>query len=218
MAISYTSQDYTTGKQILVFPDHYVGVAQTFLKGDTAATDVDGRKIVKAGTIYPSNDAKALGVVLNDVDITDGDGAGSLIIHGFIKTGAIPVIATTAAKNALKNIQFLPLTAPTATMSVVTLEIPVGQAKDTQNTVDVNIEGVHFRDAASDTDNWTITGLTTAKIEVEKILVSNSGAKVTFVLNNTAATAAGSITVLPKAAATTTGDVPTAAATIVTVA
>lgn len=109
MAIEYKSQDYGTGKQILVFPDHYVCVAHTFLKGDAAATTTDdGRKIIKAGTIYPSNDASAIGIVFNDIDVTNGDSAGALLIHGFVKTAALPVAAEAAAKSALKQIEFLP--------------------------------------------------------------------------------------------------------------
>lgn len=108
MAITTISQDYTTGKQILAFPDHYVSVARTFLKDDAAATTSDGRKIIKAGTIYPTNDAAAIGIVFNDVDVTDGDATGALLIHGFVKTAALPAQPQAAAKTALKQIEFLP--------------------------------------------------------------------------------------------------------------
>ena len=109
MAVEYNKQDYTTAKQILVFPDHYVAVAQTFLSNDSAAVTEDGRKIIKAGTIYPSNDANAIGVVFNDMDVTNGDRTGAVIIHGFIKTAALPVAPDAAAKEALKQISFLPI-------------------------------------------------------------------------------------------------------------
>lgn len=108
MAVAYSSQDYTTGKQILVFPDHYVSVAHTFNKDDAAATTIDGRKVIKAGTIYPSNGASAIGVVFNDIDVTNGDATGALLIHGFVKTAAIPAAPTAEAKTALKQIEFLP--------------------------------------------------------------------------------------------------------------
>lgn len=108
MAVEYNSQDYTTGKQILVFPDHYVCVAHTFTKDDAAATAVDGRKIIKAGTVYPTNDASAKGIVFNDMDVTNGDVTGALLIHGFVKTAALPVAPAAAAKTALKQIEFLP--------------------------------------------------------------------------------------------------------------
>lgn len=108
MAIEYKTQDFTTGKQILVFPDHYVCVAHTFEKDDAAATTVDGRKIIKAGTVYPTNDASAKGIVFNDMDVTNGDATGALLIHGFVKTAALPVAPAAAAKTALKMIEFMP--------------------------------------------------------------------------------------------------------------
>ena len=108
MAIEYKSQDYSTGKQILVFPDHYVCVAHTFAKDDAAAITEDGRKIIKAGTIYPTNDASAKGIVFNDMDVTNGDATGALLIHGFVKTAALTATPAAAAKTALKMIEFMP--------------------------------------------------------------------------------------------------------------
>lgn len=106
--VEYNSQSYVTGKQILVFPDHYVSVAHTFTKDDPAAVDVDGRKVIKAGTIYPANDATVKGIVWADYDITKGDVTGALIIHGFIKTAALPVAPSQEAKAALPMIAFMP--------------------------------------------------------------------------------------------------------------
>lgn len=108
MAVEYNTQEFTTGKNILAFPDHYVSVAHTFMKDDAAAVEVDGKKIIKAGTIYPANDATAKGVVWADYDVTKGDVTGALIIHGFVKTSAIPAAATTEAKTALPMVAFMP--------------------------------------------------------------------------------------------------------------
>lgn len=108
MAIEYKTQDYATGKQILVFPDHYVCVAHTFEKDDAAAATVDGRKIIKAGTVYPTNDASAIGIVFSDMDVTDGDVTGAVLIHGFVKTAALPAAPAAEAKAALKMIEFMP--------------------------------------------------------------------------------------------------------------
>ena len=52
--VEFKHTDYTTAKGVLVFPDHYVSVAHTFKKDDAAAVTQDGRKIVKAGTLYPA--------------------------------------------------------------------------------------------------------------------------------------------------------------------
>lgn len=109
MSVSYKKQDYITGKQILAFPDHYVCVAHTFLKDDAAAITEDGRKIIKAGTIYPTNDANAQGIVFSNVDVTDGDVTSAILIHGFVKTAALPAAPAEAAKTALKQVSFLPI-------------------------------------------------------------------------------------------------------------
>lgn len=104
MAVEFKSQDYTTSKNILLFPDHYVSVAHTFHTSD--GTDVDGKKIVKAGTVYPANDDTAQGVVWADYDVTNGDVTGALIVHGFIKAAALPEPLTDEAKGVLSMIQF----------------------------------------------------------------------------------------------------------------
>lgn len=90
MSVEFNHTDFATGKNILAFPDHYVCKAHTFLKNDAAATTVNGKKIIKAGTIYPANDATAVGVVWADYDVTNGDVTGALIIHGFVKKAALP--------------------------------------------------------------------------------------------------------------------------------
>ena len=108
MSVQHNQQSYVTGKQILVFPDHYVSVAHTFLKDDAAAVTVEGRKIIKAGTIYPANDATAKGVVWADYDVTNGDVTGALIIHGFVKTAALPAAPSAEAKAALPQVAFMP--------------------------------------------------------------------------------------------------------------
>ena len=111
-------------KQILAIPDHYVAIGITHAKATVGvpgnAVLVDGRYIVKAGTIYPANDATAIGVVLNDYDVTDGDKAIAVVVHGFIKTAAIPAVPAAAAKTALKGIQFLPHSSTVFAVSYLT--------------------------------------------------------------------------------------------------
>ena len=111
MSIEYTKQEYGSSKGILVFPDHYVAYGQIFAKDHAlAVTDATtGRKIVKAGTVFPANDATAVGIVLNDVDVTYGDVNGAVVIHGFIKTAALPEAPNVLAIPVLKGIFFMPL-------------------------------------------------------------------------------------------------------------
>ena len=44
--------------------------------------DEKGNKTVAAGTIFPSNDAKATGILFEDVDVTYGNHEGSLLVAG----------------------------------------------------------------------------------------------------------------------------------------
>lgn len=48
--------------------------------------DYDGRthKVLKAGTIYPSNDSSVKGIIFNDVDVSNGNNKGSLMVAGRI--------------------------------------------------------------------------------------------------------------------------------------
>ncbi|MBD8037097.1 hypothetical protein H9635_10100 [Solibacillus sp. A46] len=70
------------------------------------ATDANGRKIVRAGTIYPANDATAKGIVYNDVDVTHGPQPGSLIVEAYILEERLPEAPTEEVKTALKEIKF----------------------------------------------------------------------------------------------------------------
>lgn len=84
--------------QILFNVQHQMSVGIKLGKTSNAAQDIGGRKIVKAGT--PLNgDLKArttafvkavdstnpaVGVLLHDVDVTDADANGTLLIFGFV--------------------------------------------------------------------------------------------------------------------------------------
>ena len=95
---------YTNRKEILKY-DHFV--SERVILTQSNATTVNGRKIVKAGTILPANDATAKGVVLYDVDVTNGDEMGAFVIHGFIDKSKIPTQPESAAITALPMIKFI---------------------------------------------------------------------------------------------------------------
>ena len=94
---------------ILQYPDHFVCMPQFFAKDSELAVTIDGRKIIKAGTIYPANDETAKGIVFGDLDVTDGDQNGALLIHGFVNTAKLPQAPLNGAKLALKGIEFFPV-------------------------------------------------------------------------------------------------------------
>lgn len=49
-----------------------------------ATTAENGSKYVKMGTVYPSNDANAIGIVYEDVDVTTGNMPGSVVTKGVV--------------------------------------------------------------------------------------------------------------------------------------
>lgn len=78
----------------------------TTIVSDAGVATVDGKKIVKAGTILPANDATAKGILYNDVDVTYGPQPGALIEEAYILEARLPVAPVAAAKTALTKITF----------------------------------------------------------------------------------------------------------------
>lgn len=56
-----------------------------------AVTAEDGTKYVPMGTIFPSNDGNATGIIYEDVDVTTGDMPGSVVTKGIIYEDKLPV-------------------------------------------------------------------------------------------------------------------------------
>lgn len=54
------------------------------IPAEGATTAANGGKYVKMGTAYPSNDANAIGIVYEDVDVTTGNMPGSVVTKGVV--------------------------------------------------------------------------------------------------------------------------------------
>ena len=222
MTMEFNHTDYGSAKGILVFPDHYVAFGVKHAKGTAGtpglSTLIDGRYIVKAGTIYPANDATAQGVVLNDVDVTNGDGNLAVVIHGFVALAKLPVVPAAAAISALKGISFLPIVPfQTITLTGTKQAIAVGATTGTTWAVVVAINNATFRDEAATKTNWTITNESTTKISVDSIVVAADKKSVVVTLKATAAAVAGDVTIRPAASVISINTQP-AAFTVATVA
>lgn len=68
--------------------------------------DADGGKHVAMGTPYPSNDANAIGILYEDVDVTLGNMPGSVVTQGVVYVNRLPVTLASAAKTALAGLGF----------------------------------------------------------------------------------------------------------------
>lgn len=110
MTMKYKTITYDSAKHILAMPDHYVSIARNGTKATKASGMVvkeGDRFIIKAGTIYPSNDNKAIGVVLQDYDVTESDASMAIVLHGFIRADRLPTPPSDAALKNLRMIYFL---------------------------------------------------------------------------------------------------------------
>lgn len=116
------STKYGADKNILIAPElaHTVGC----IVGNTGVeANSEGRKIVKAGTPVggtvdvlierqtvlttcntANNGANAQGLLLHDVDVTEGDANATLIVAGVVDTSKLDVTIADAAKTALTKI------------------------------------------------------------------------------------------------------------------
>lgn len=211
MAMKMKQTTYNApAKQILAIPDHYVAMGYRHAKATAGVPGLavleEGRYVVKAGTLYPANDATAIGVILNDYDVTDGDAMMAVVIHGFIKVAALPAIPAAAAVTALKGITFMPLTSMGITLTGTKAAVAAGAVADPAPVV-MYLEGGTFRDkdSAELLANWTIAGEAGTKITVTAITVAADLKTVTFTLDQTAAAVAGSVTVIPDAEIISTG-------------
>lgn len=107
MTMKYKTIAYDSAKHILAMPDHYVSIARKATKTDNVVVKEGDRFIIKAGTIYPSNDDKAIGVVLQDYDVTESDVSMAIVLHGFIRADRLPNAPKDAALKNLRMIYFL---------------------------------------------------------------------------------------------------------------
>lgn len=108
--MKFKQTKYTTGFDISAIVDSDINFSMTI--PDTMPTVTEGgRKIVKAGTVFPSNDDQAVGLVRWDYDVTDGSVPGAVMVFGFVNTDKLPAAQQYAdidadAKSAMKGITF----------------------------------------------------------------------------------------------------------------
>jgi len=87
-----------------VSSDHIISRTRTATQA--MGTAQNGRTILKAGTVYPANDATAEGIVLHDIDLTHGDQPVGVMVEGYVYEARLPETVSAEAKAALKEIKF----------------------------------------------------------------------------------------------------------------
>lgn len=116
--MSFNQNDTTSSK--VYAPGYFLAHEECVRKTKTipqtgATTRADGAKYVKMGTPFPANDATAIGIVYEDVDVTTGNMPGSVVLSGVVYEGRLPVTLAAAAKTALEGKGFTFVTEPTVT-------------------------------------------------------------------------------------------------------
>lgn len=94
------------GTAIPNFLDSEVGLVTKTAQIPQSMGQTDGdRKTVFAGTMFPANTSAVTGIVFQDVDVTDGDAIGSVMVAGRVISDRVN--AASAVQTALKNIVFV---------------------------------------------------------------------------------------------------------------
>lgn len=81
---------------------------------DQVETRDNGRKVVPAGAVIPANDETAIGLLYEDIDVTEGAKMGSIVTKGVIYADRLPEALDADAVTALADITVIE-TAPTVT-------------------------------------------------------------------------------------------------------
>jgi len=68
---------------------------------------LNGRKIVPAGAFVPSRGSSSVGLLYEDIDVTDGAAPGSIVTKGKVYEDRLPQAANSDAKTALAGITFV---------------------------------------------------------------------------------------------------------------
>ena len=66
-------------------------------------TQADGSKYLPMGTVYPSNDGYAQGIIYEDVDVSSGNMPASLVVAGRVFENRLPADVQSSAKAVLTN-------------------------------------------------------------------------------------------------------------------
>lgn len=116
-----TKKTFGAPVQILLNPDMQFSLGVAVSK--EGAVEEGGRKVIKAGTPLTGNldsrntaftkatGANAVGVLLHDVDVTNGNGNGTLLIFGFVNSNrldaATKALITDEVKAAIPAVKFI---------------------------------------------------------------------------------------------------------------
>lgn len=112
MSFSKSREILHFSKNIMRDGLHFTNLTVKVLK--SLAVEVNGREIIKAGTVVgkdgtKQNGANAYGLIYEDVDCTNEEQNyifAPVVVQGVVEEGRLPEVLTPEAKTALKDIFF----------------------------------------------------------------------------------------------------------------
>jgi len=109
LATNTSSALTTTAAQVVTAVNAHLAARTvvTAAKSGTGATVVAAKAATALAGGKDGNAKDAEGILLWDVDVTNGDAAGTMVVHGFINRANLPTVVCSEAQAVLKNITFV---------------------------------------------------------------------------------------------------------------
>ena len=103
---SATGTIFSAG-DFLVNPEDCTRETATIASNHGQIVTLNGRKIVPAGAFVPSRGSSSVGILYEDIDVTDGAAPGSIITEGKVYDDMLPLSSNSDARSALAGITFV---------------------------------------------------------------------------------------------------------------
>jgi len=91
----------------LVDDEACLRLTKTVSASHAQAVERQGRTVVPAGAVVPANDATAVGILYEEIDVTEGDAPGSVVVEGTVYGDRLPAALNQAAATAMTKIRVL---------------------------------------------------------------------------------------------------------------
>lgn len=105
MSYTASSQGYGwAAGHFLVDDENCTRLTKTISAEHEQAVTRGDRKVVPAGAVIPANGSTAVGILYEDIDVTEGDMPGSVVTDGIVYGDRLPEALKSAAATALKGI------------------------------------------------------------------------------------------------------------------
>lgn len=172
--------------------------AQISASHAAVVTRSDGTKYVPAGSIIPSNNSAAVGILYEDTDVTTGAMPGSIVTAGVVYKDRLPVVVDSDAASAMTGIQFDTYEPTIArpdfsggTLSSITVTSVAGTGS---GKTDVSLSG--YTPKSGETYAYKIAA--SAPAAFYGMVLDNTWTTATFPLDELTATTGQKITVVSK--------------------